>query len=791
MNHPIRRVAVLGAGVMGHGIAAHLANAGVETLLLDIVPPNLTEAEKSDPAARNRFSQGGLDKALKTRPAAFFHPSRAALVSVGNFDDDLAKLAQCDLIIEAVVENLKIKQDLFARIEAVLGDSSNTLIASNTSGLRIKDMLAGRSDTFRQHFMVIHFFNPPRYMKLLELVPGAETAPAAFERVRRFGADVLGKGVVVAKDTTNFIGNRIGAYAMMAAIHQMLEDKLAPEDVDAIVGTPMGRPKSAAFRTADMVGIDTFAHVADNCFNSLTDDEDREVFKVPAYVRAMVEKKLLGDKTKSGFYKKSDGGLLTYDPYTGDYREKGGSKDISRAVKSLRDVEDVGDRLRAIIADKGPAGDFAWKVLAKGLAYTARRVGEISDDIAAIDDAMRWGYNWELGPFETWDALGFAATYDRMVADGLALPASVTAMREKGIARFYREDGAVWDLAKGEYAARATDPRTLPYAVVRKGAPVFENEGATLYDLGDGCASLTFKSKMNSIDPSVIEALDRAITVAEEQFEGLVLYNEGDNFSVGANLMLVAMGASSGSFDDIARLAKALQAANQRMKYAKVPVVAAAYGMVLGGGLELCLGASAVQAAAETYAGLVEVGMGLVPAGGGCMNLLWRAMENIPEGAPVDSFPMVTQVFKNIATAQVATSAEMAKHYGSLRHTDGITFDRARLLHDAKQRALGLSRAGYHPPAPRSYKLPGESGIATIKMLVGSMMAAGQATEHDGLVAMKVAHILCGGLAGAAAPVTEQQVLDLEVEAFVSLCGEEKTQARMQYFLMNNKPLRN
>lgn len=791
MNHPIRRVAVLGAGVMGHGIAAHLANAGVETLLLDIVPPNLTEAERSDPAARNRFAQGGLDKALKTRPAAFVHGTRAALVSVGNFDDDLAKVAGCDLIIEAVVENLKIKQELFARIEAVLEGNTNTLIASNTSGLRIKDMLEGRGAAFKQRFMVIHFFNPPRYMKLLELVPGAETSPAAFERVKRFGADVLGKGVVVAKDTTNFIGNRIGAYAMMAAIHQMLEDKLAPEDVDAIVGTPMGRPKSAAFRTADMVGIDTFAHVADNCFNSLTEDEDREVFRVPAYVRAMVEKKLLGDKTKAGFYKKSDGALLTYDPYTGDYREKGGSKDISRAVKSLRDVEDVGERMRAIVADPGPAGSFAWKVLAKGLAYTARRVGEISDDIAAIDDAMRWGYNWELGPFETWDALGFAATYDRMAADGLALPASVKAMRDKGIARFYREDGAVWDLAKGEYVPRVTDPRTRPYAAVRRGAPVFENDGATLYDLGDGCASLTFKSKMNSIDPAVIEALDRAIGVAEEQFEGLVIFNEGENFCVGANLMLVAMAASSGGFDDIAKMAAALQAANQRMKYARVPVVAAAYGMTLGGGLELCLGATAVQAATETYAGLVEVGMGLVPAGGGCMNLLWRAMENIPEGAPVDAFPMVTQVFKNIATAQVATSAEMAKHYGYLRHTDGITFDRARLLHDAKQRALGLARAGYHPPAPRSYKLPGESGVATIKMLIGSMIAAGQATEHDGLVAMKVANILCGGLGGAAAPVTEQQVLDLEVEAFVSLCGEEKTQARMQYFLMNNKPLRN
>jgi 3-hydroxyacyl-CoA dehydrogenase len=800
MNQPIRKVAVLGAGVMGAGIAAHLANAGVTVVLLDIVPPNLTDAERADPGARNRFAAGGLDKALKSRPAAFFHPSRAALVSVGNFEDDLAKVSSCDLIIEAVVENIDIKRKLFERLDALT--TERTLVASNTSGLRIAAMVEGRSASFRKRFMVIHFFNPPRYMKLLELVPGADTDPAAFARVSSFASESLGKGVVVAKDTTNFIGNRVGAHAMMAAIHQMLADGLTPEDVDAIVGTPMGRPKSAAFRTADMVGLDTFAHVADNCYRSLTADEDREVFLVPPYIRAMVEKRILGDKTKGGFYKKSDAGVLTLDPATGEYREKKQTPEVTKFIKSLRDVEDVGERLRLLAADPGPAGRFAWKVLARGLSYAARRVGEISDDVSAIDDAMRWGYNWELGPFETWDALGFAKTVDRMVADGVALPASVLAMRKAGVESFYKGGASVYDLAKGKYVTRALDRRAKPYRE-RRGMksqrhpeltpkePVWSNAGAELWYIGDDIVSLTLRTKMNSIDPDVIEALDRAVEIAETRFKGLVLYNEGENFSVGANLALVAMAAASGQFEDISKLVRALQAATQRIKYAHVPVVAAPFGMALGGGLEMCLCTNAIQAAAETYAGLVEVGMGLIPGGAGTLNTLWRAFEGVPEGAAVDPYAIVTQVFKNIALAKVATSADEAKEVGFFRRTDGVTFDRARLLYDAKQRCLGLARAGWHAPSPRAYKLPGESGMATLKMMVLSLQQGGQATAHDGTVALRLAKVLCGGIDGAAAPVTEERLLELEAEAFLSLCGEPKTQERMQYFLINNKPLRN
>lgn len=788
MPKPIRRVAVLGAGVMGSGIAAHLANAGVEVLLLDMVPPNLTDAEKADPAARNRFAAGGLERALKQKPALFFHPSRAALVTVGNFDDDLGRVRDCDLVIEAIVEKLEAKRTLFEKLEARVGPE--TIVASNTSGLRIVDMLQGRSQDFKERFLVMHFFNPVRYMKLLELVPGPATRPDVLARIRRFGEDVLGKGIVIGKDTPNFVGNRIGAFAMMVAIHQMLADGLDPEDVDAIVGTPMGRPKSAAFRTADMVGIDTFVHVADNCYASLTGDEEREVFRVPSYIRAMVEKNLLGDKTRAGFYRKTPSGIETLDPRTGEYRPQRKNEAIASTVQSLKNIDDVRERLRALLSDNGPAGRFAWKTLARTLAYSARRVGEIADDLTAIDDAMRWGYHWELGPFETWDALGFVSTLERMEQDGIVLPDWVKKMKAAGATGFYTSDGQVWNPRTGSYQVLSIDPRTRPFRSVRT-HEIVRNAGASLWDLGEGVFALSFHTKMNSIDGDVIEMIHTAVDRAESEARALVLYNEGEHFCVGANLMLVVMAAMNGQWEDIRKMAVALQQGTQRMKYSKVPVVAAPFGMTLGGGLELCLGAGHVQAAAETYAGLVELSVGLIPAGGGCLNTLWRAFEAIPEGTAIDPYAVVTQVFKNIALAKVSTSAVEAQEMGYFRKTDGVSFDRSRLLYEAKRRAIGLAEAGYHPPVPRAYRLPGESGIATLKMLVRTLQQTGQATEHDAVVAGKLAHVLCGGLDGATQPVTEERMLELEVEAFLSLCGEPKSIERMQHMLMHNKPLRN
>jgi 3-hydroxyacyl-CoA dehydrogenase len=790
MSHPIRSAAVIGAGVMGSGIAAHLANAGVEVLLLDIVPPNLGAADAKDPKARSRFAQGGLDKALKAKPAAFFHKDFARLVRVGNTDDDLAKLAGCDLVIEAILEKMEPKRALFEKLEGIVGP--DCVVASNTSGLRIAEMVAGRSESFRKRFLVMHFFNPVRYMKLLEIVVGKDTDPAITERIRRFGEDVLGKGIVFGKDTPNFVGNRIGAHAMMSTIHAMLADGLAPEDVDAISGVPMGHPKSASFRTADVVGLDTFVHVAENCHASLTADEDRAVFEVPAYIRAMVERKILGDKTGGGFYRKGKGGIETLDPTSLAYREKGGDAAIQKATKAIGKIEDPRERVRKLVADPGKAGAFGWKVLSRSLAYAARRVGEISDDLAAIDEAMRWGYNWELGPFETWDALGFVETTDRMEKEGITLPESIRRMKASGATSFYRADGAVFDLGKGAYAPRPADARYATLQILRRGAgPVLSNDGAEAWDLGDGALGLTFKTKANSLDPDVFAMLEQATARAERDFRALVLVNQGEHFCVGANLFLVVMAASQKQWDDLRKMVKTFQDATQRLKYARVPVVAAPYGMALGGGLELCLASDDVQAAAETYAGLVEVGVGLIPGGAGTLNMLWRALEGIPEGANVSTYEYVTQVFKNIALAKVATSADEAKAFGYFRRTSGVSFDKARLVTEAKSRALGLAAAGYHPPAPRAHVLPGESGVATLRMMIDTLVAGGYASEHDAKIAGKLAEVLCGGAGGASREVTEDQVLELEREAFVSLCGEPKSQERMQYMLMNNKPLRN
>ena len=790
MTNPIRRVAVLGAGVMGSGIAAHVANAGLPVLLLDIVPPKLSDKERESKSARDGFAAGALKAMLKAKPAPFFHPSRAALIEVGNFDDDLERVKDCDIIVEAIIERLDIKRSLFEKLDQLL--DGDTILASNTSGLRIVDMIEGRSERFRKHFMVTHFFNPPRYMKLLEIVASPDTDAAVVERAAEFGREVLGKGIVVAKDAPNFVANRIGTHAMMASIHLMQELELSPEDLDAITGVPMGHPKSATLRTADMVGLDTLVHVVDNCYDVLTEDEDREVFKLPSFVRSMVDKKLLGNKTKSGFYRRNkDRSIDTLDPSTGEYRARGGDGDIKKACKDLGKVGDVRARVKKLVATEGKVGEFAWKAISRSLAYSARRVGEICDDVIAIDNGMKWGYNWEIGPFETWDALGFAEATDRMLADGIELPKAIHDMRAAGASGFYDGD-RVYDLLKGDYVPMAKDPRERTWDVMLRGdGPVLKNSGGEAWDLGDGVLGLRFKTKSNSIDVDVIKLMHQVVDKAESDFRAIVISNTGEHFCVGANLFLVVMAAAQKKWDDIRNLCREFQKANQRMKYAQVPVVAAPYGMTLGGGLEVCLGSDTVQAAAETYSGLVEVGVGLIPGGGGTMNLLWRALESIPEGAEVDPLHLVTQVFKNIAMADVATSAVAGQHKGYFRLSDGISFDRARQLHEAKQRAIGLAEAGYHPPAPRTHKLPGESGIATLKSMVMVLNASGYASEHDAKISGKLAEVLCGGVSGASRQITEDEVLELEAEAFLSLCGEEKSQARMQYMLQNNKPLRN
>jgi len=789
MTKPIRRVAVLGAGVMGAGIAAHCANAGIPVLLLDIVPPDLDEKDRENKAAKNKFAAAGLKGLLKARPAQFFHKDNAQLVEIGNFDDDLDKVGDYDIVVEAIIERLDIKIQLFEKLEKIV--SGDTIVASNTSGLRIQDMLEGRSDRFKKHFLVTHFFNPPRYMKLLELVAGPDTDPAVSERCETWGKEQLGKGIVWAKDSPNFVGNRIGAHAMMASIHLMLEEGLAPEDLDAISGLPTGHPKSATFRTGDMVGIDTLVHVVDNCYDVLTEDEDRDIFKVPEYIRTMTEKRFLGNKTKGGFYKKTKEGIQTFDPTTQEYRPKAGDGGIKSTCKEIGSEPDPAKRIRTLIGTGGKVSKIAWKALSRSLAYTARRVGEICDEVDAIDNAMRWGYNWELGPFEVWDALGFVKTLERMEKDGTDLPDCIKKMRDSGAKSFY-DGNKDFDLLKGEYVERTADPREIGLEVMRKGdGPVLSNAGAEAWDLGDGVLGVTFKSKANSLDPDVIEMLGKAVEKAESDFRGMMIVNQGEHFCVGANLMLVLMAAQQKNWEKLREIVAGLQGNMQRLKYASVPVIALPYGMTLGGGLEVCMACDGVQAAAETYSGQVEVAVGLLPGGAGNLNMLWRALEGVPDGAQVDTQPIVAKVFQNIAMANVATSGVMAQRLGYFRNTDGISFDRARQLYEGKQRVIGMAESGYHPPIPRAYRLPGESGIATMRMMIDSLVAGGHASEHDGLLAMKVAEVLCGGVAGRGQKCTEEYILELECEAFVSLCGEPKSQARMQHMLMKNKPLRN
>ena len=785
MTEPIRRICVLGSGVMGGAIAAHIANAGLDVALLDIVPAPAGTSKNS----RNQVVLGALGRMGKQKPAPFSHPDHARVIRVGNFDDDLSIVSSVDLVIEAIVERLDIKRSLFEKLDALIGE--DTIVASNTSGLRIADMLDGRSAKFQRNFLVTHFFNPPRYMKLLELVLGPETSREVVLRVEHFGREILGKGIIFAKDTPNFVANRIGAHALMVAVHEMQRAGLEPEDVDGIAGVPLGRPKSATFRTADMVGLDTLAHVVDNCREMLTQDEDREVFRIPDFVKTMIEQKRLGDKTGGGFYRKTPAGIETLDRGRMEYRARGGDSALQSQAKDLAKESDPAARVRKTVNTPGMVGEFAWSVLKRSLVYSARRVGEICDDIAAIDAGMRWGYNWELGPFQIWDALGFEETAARMEREGVELPDSIRRMRASGASSFYQQ-GRIYDLLTGEYTEHASDPREVTLPTLRRGgAPVLKNGSAEAWDLGDDILGLTVTSKANSIDADVIQMLEDAVACAEQRFRGLLLFNQGHNFSVGANLFFVLMAARQKQYDQIESMVERLQRAVMTLKFAQVPVLAAPFGMTVGGGLEICLGCDALQAALETYAGLVEVGVGLIPAGGGCANLLWRALGSVPEGVRVDTYEYVTQVFKNIAMAKVATSAHEAQRLGYFSSRDGVSFDRARQLHEAKQRLLGLSQSGYHPPVKRSYRLPGESGIATLTMLINTMLSGGFASEHDALISKKLAGVLCGGVGGAARDVTQQDILDLEREAFMSLCAEPKTQDRMQHMLEKNKPLRN
>jgi 3-hydroxyacyl-CoA dehydrogenase len=800
----IEKAAVLGAGTMGAQIAAHLANAGIPTVLLDISPRELTPEEQAkgltleSKEVRNRIAKAGLEAAKKAKPAAFFTADSAALVSVGNFDDDLARLKDCDLVIEAVVENLQIKQQLYERVEQFRKPGS--VIASNTSGIPIRQLAEGRSDDFKAHFLGIHFFNPPRYLHLVELIRTEWTKPEVSCSIYGFLDQRLGKGVVTAKDRPNFIANRIGTYGAMVTIHTMLEDGYSIDEVDKLTGPAVGRPKTATFRTFDLVGLDVLSHVAKNLYEAIPEDRERDVFIAPEFVTQMVSRGLLGNKTKGGFYKRQKGEgdkqeIWTLDHASLEYKPQ--QKVKLPSLDMAKNIEDTRERLKTIVWGKDRAGAFLWKTVMRTLAYAARRIPEIADTIVEVDRAMRWGFNWELGVFETWDAIGVEKSVKRLQEEGREVPENVLKMLASGATSFYKnEDGKqfFFDFATNQYQPVSEQPGVIVLKSVKERTGVVKkNAGASLIDIGDGVACLEFHSKMNAIGADTLQMIKQSLSEVEKNFVGLVVGNQGVNFSVGANLMLLLLEAQEENWEDIDLSIRAFQNATMSLRYSPKPVVVAPFQMTFGGGCEMTLHGDRARAAAETYIGLVEVGVGLIPAGGGTKEMLLRAMDAIPKGADdADPFPYLKRTFETIALAKVATSAEEARAYGFLSADDSISMNADRLIEDAKQQVLALAATGYVQPQQRTDILAmGNPALATLKLGIHQMKRGGYISDHDALIGEKLARILTGGDLNHETRVSEQYLLDLEREAFLSLCGNRKTQERIGYMLKNGKPLRN
>jgi 3-hydroxyacyl-CoA dehydrogenase len=796
---------------MGARIAAHLVNAGIPCYLLDIVPTSLTPAEQSkgltleSPAVRNRIVLAGFDAAKKSRPAAFFTPDTARLVTPGNLEDNIVWCGQVDWIIEAVAENLEIKRSLFARVESVR--KPGTIVTSNTSGLPIHLIAEGRSEDFQQHWAGTHFFNPPRYMKLVELIAGPKTLPEVLQSLEEICDLRLGKGVVAAKDTPNFIANRIGTFSMLNAIRQMQALEMTIEEVDACTGPAIGQPKSATFRTGDLVGLDILVHVVRNIYENATADESRDIYKVPPFMEEMIKRGWLGDKTGGGFYKKvKQGGeseILTLDWQKMEYRPRLKAKFPS--IEAGKGIEDTRERLRALLAPAldgkgdGKTGDQAnrllWSCLSQTCLYAARRMPEISHSVVDLDRAVRWGFAWELGPFEVWDAVGVERMATALERDGQELPPLVRKVLDSPTKSFYESEKGTaryFDLAAQSLQPVPEPPGILILKALKDRSGIIQkNAGASLIDLGDGVLCCEFHSKMNSIGGDLVAMIHAGVARLSSDFDAMVVGNQAANFSVGANLMLVLISAQEGEWDDIHMAVRQFQRVNMAIKYAPRPIVAAPQGMALGGGCEISLHAARIHAAAEAYLGLVETGVGLIPGGGGTKEMLIRANERSAGGEDLDLFHALKPVFENIAMARVSTSGEDARSLGFLRPSDLIAMNRDRQIADAKQTALALLRAGYHPPAPAQIRVLGEEFLTGAKLAIHMMIRGGYASEYDGAVGRKLANILAGGAVTAAQIVPEQYVLDLEREAFVSLCGERKTQERIAYTLKTGKPLRN
>ncbi len=803
----IHKVAVLGAGTMGARIAAHFANAGVPSYLLDIVPSD------ADAASRNKMAAAGLDAAKKSKPAAFMDASLSRLVTVGNFEDDLKKLVDVDWVIEAVVENLELKRALLRKVEAIR--KPGTIITTNTSGLPVGKIAEGFSDDFRKNWFGTHFFNPPRYMRLLELIPTPEADRAAMDAVAHFCDVQLGKGVVWAKDTPNFIGNRIGTFSVLNVMRLMQEMDFSIEDVDALTGQAVGWPKSATFRTIDLVGLDILGHVVGNMTQNVHDE--RSELKLPDFYKQMLERKWLGDKAKGGFYKKVKGGegkedeRLAIDWKTLEYRSR--QKPKFAALDMAKNVEETGARVRMLLGMDGggakgdKAGAFLWNALSDLWTYCANRVPEISDSIVEIDRAMKMGFNWELGPFELWDAVGIEATIARMTSENKPIADNAKKLLASGKKTWYEDapkaasGRAYFDLVMAGYKPVEVPGGVWSVAVAKKSNGVVKkNSGASLVDLGDGIACIEFHSKMNSLGADIISLITQTLKPGGpgDNFDAFVMTNDATNFSVGANLMLLLMAVQEGEWDEVDLVIRQFQGMTQAIKFSPKPVVVSAFGLCLGGGTEISLHAPARQPHAELYTGLVEVGVGLLPGGGGCKEMLLRAVDSAAtirpggRGESVELMEAMKRAFETIATAKVATSAEEARGLGFVTESDRVTMNRERVLSDAKARALELVKAGYEPPVMRTdIPAPGESILAVLKLGVHMMRQGDYITEYEVKLATKIAEVLCGGSITPGTPISEHYVLDLEREGFKSLCGEKKTQERIQYTLKTGKTLRN
>ncbi len=794
MSYDIRRVAVIGSGTMGGALAAHSANAGLQVTLLDIVPTQLTADEEKKklalehPAVRNRIVNAGMQAVVKAKPAALFAPQVAEQIRVGNLEDNFDFVADADWILEVIVENLNVKRALMERLDAAR--KPHSIVTTNTSGIPIHAIAEGRSESFRQHFLGTHFFNPPRYLKLLEVIPSPDTLPDVVAYMKQFGESVLGKGVVICKDRPNFIANRLGSFLGTYAMRYTLENNYRVDEVDEFTGAAIGHPKSATYRLGDLVGVDIMYHVADNLYNAVPEDEARADLKPPEFLKTMVERGMLGNKAGHGFYKqvREESGKKKFyalNLHTLEYERP--EKFFFDSITNAEMYDTLAERLRYIMTQDDRAAKFIWDTTAHYLAYASHRVPEIADGIVSIDNAMKWGFAHEAGPFETWDMLGVAETVEKMDAQEIAVASWVKEMLAAGHASFYH-NGSYYDPSTKQYVAK----REASNVIVLKNTKVIsENESASLRDVGDGVALLEFHTKMNALDDNIIEVARTALDEVEKNFVGMVIGNQGEHFSAGANVVGIWLLAENGEWEKIDEVAKALQDFTMQLRYSRKPIVTAPFGYTLGGGCEVTMAGSRIVAHAESYVGLVEVGIGVIPAGGGCKEMLRRVVAPAMQTPNADVLPFLQRVFETIGTAKVATSAEEAKQLGFFDNTTRVVMNRDQLIAEAKKTVLDMVAENYQAPPRAKIYAAGERALSAIRIAIFSMVSGKYISEYDAKIGEKLAQVLCGGKLTAPAWVEEQYILDLEREAFISLCGEEKTRERISHFLNTGKPLQN